>query len=200
MDSTIADCYYSVNSILHIPSCSNPLFNELMQNKEIRRLNLLSLEREYGTLEAVAARTETVASHLSQIKNKTRGMGDKVARRIEASLARPQGWMDAIHTTDKGNESGIFPPLTPKEEVLLEYIRGLTPHQQDELLPALRATFDANRITQAHLHTKLQTIGNATMEQKYGLPDKAVTRVKVRRKPLQSGRPPDAQLDDYPED
>lgn len=69
-----------------------------MENKVVRRLNLAALEAKYGTLEAVAEATGTKAAHLSQIKNGTRGMGDKVARRIEAAIGEGVGWMDVIHS------------------------------------------------------------------------------------------------------
>lgn len=166
-----------------------------MLNKEIRRQNLLILEKEFRTLEALARKTETTAAHLSQVKNKFRGMGDKIARRIESALQKPSGWMDAMHREIEGSATIIRPPLTAKEEVLLELIRGLTAQQQDELLPSIRAAFDANRMTQKHLQSKLQTIGNARIEQDYGFPKKIEKKTK---KGVIGGRPPGTELDDFP--
>ena len=97
-----------------------------MENKEVRRLALAALEKQYGTLEAVAEATGTNAAHLSQIKNRTRGMGDKVARRIEAKLGKGTGWLD--HFAPEGqpapspgrrkNECSIFREL----ESLWDYV------------------------------------------------------------------------------
>jgi len=81
--------------MLHVPSLSELLSNgDAMENKEIRRRNLLRLAGEYGTLKALAEATKTDPAHLSQIKNQTRDMGDDVARRFERRLRKPVGWMD----------------------------------------------------------------------------------------------------------
>lgn len=90
-------CYPHVNSILQIPPGSNLLSNwPGMDNKEIRRENMLLL-RGGGTLEQLAAKTDTAAAYLSEINNRTRGMGDKLARKIEKKLRLPRGWMDISH-------------------------------------------------------------------------------------------------------
>lgn len=65
--------------------------------------------------------------------------------------------------------------LTAREELVLELLRGLTAEQvEEELLPALRATFDANRATQKMLANKLKTTGNRRVEQTLGAPRRAV--------------------------
>lgn len=98
MPKTIATCYYAVNSIPPIPPFSNVLLNAPdMDNKEIRRQNLLLLKGE-GTLEDLASKTDSDPAHLSQIKNGTRKMGDEVARRFEKKLRKNRGWMDMPHT------------------------------------------------------------------------------------------------------
>ena len=93
---TIAKCYDGVNSILPIPACSSLLSNAGMDASEARHANLLDLERQLGTLEALAAKAGVSSGYLSQIKNKHkgRGMGKAVARRIEKKLDLPKGWMD----------------------------------------------------------------------------------------------------------
>lgn len=72
-----------------------------MENKEIRRKNMLALAGEFGTLRALGDRTETPPAYLSQVKNraKDRGMGDEVARRFEEKLGKPRGWMDVDHSS-----------------------------------------------------------------------------------------------------
>src|SRR5258707_211059 len=61
---------------------STPLFNaKLMENKEIRRANMLALAEELGGLQALADRTKTDPKYLSQVKNRWQGpgMGDELA-------------------------------------------------------------------------------------------------------------------------
>jgi len=70
--------------------------------------------------------------------------------------------------------AGTF-TLTAREELVIELLRGLTAEQiEEEFLPALRATFDANRATQKMLANKLKTTGNRRVEQTLGAPRRAV--------------------------
>lgn len=131
----IASCYYRCNSNLHVLACSKLLSNYGMENKQIRRQNLLALESQFGTLEMLAEETDTVAGHLSQIKNNTRKMGDKVARRIEDKLDKERGWMDRAH----GAELSIEDPM---EAQLLRMYREL-PNQEarDRILGSAQRIF-----------------------------------------------------------
>jgi SOS-response transcriptional repressor LexA len=74
-----------------------------MENKEMRRANMLALAKQLGSLKALADATGVPAAYLSQIKNKyqARGMGDDVARRIEKALKKSTGWMDHQHGVDR---------------------------------------------------------------------------------------------------
>jgi SOS-response transcriptional repressor LexA len=69
-----------------------------MENKEVRRANMLLLVKEIGSLKALGDKTDTPPAYLSQIKNRAnqRGMGDEIARRIERKLGKPSGWMDNL--------------------------------------------------------------------------------------------------------
>jgi phage repressor protein C with HTH and peptisase S24 domain len=64
--------------------------------KDIRLANLKRLKQEVGTLAALAREADTSAAHLGQILNGVRGMGDALARKIEANFGRPVGWMDQM--------------------------------------------------------------------------------------------------------
>lgn len=99
-----------------------------MENKEIRRINLLLLESEHKTLENLAALTDSNAGHLSQIKNGSRDMGKIVARRIEEKLEKEAGWMDLLHTE-------VQTVTDPLENNLLALYRMLrTDEARDTLL------------------------------------------------------------------
>lgn len=74
-------------------------------NDEIRRLNMLVAMKRVGNAAKLAERVATSPAYISQIKNRTpdsksgtpKALGDEVARRIEAALSEPAGWMDAAH-------------------------------------------------------------------------------------------------------
>lgn len=93
---TLAICYTTVNSFPRIPVNSDQLCNDGMENKEIRRANMLLLSKRAGTMKALADATDSDPAHLSQIKSGFRDMGDDVARRFEARLEKPRGWMDVL--------------------------------------------------------------------------------------------------------
>ena len=67
-----------------------------MDNKDIRRANMLMLEERLGSLKKLADGMDTDATYLSNIKNRVRDMGDGVARRFEKKLGVPHGWMDHL--------------------------------------------------------------------------------------------------------
>lgn len=67
-----------------------------MEIKEIRRRNLLSLLEDYGQKE-LGKLTDTPPNYFSQVKNRTRNMGDTVARRVEKMLGKSVGWLDTTH-------------------------------------------------------------------------------------------------------
>lgn len=76
-----------------------------MDSKDIRKANLKLLVSRYDRAEDFAEAVETSASYLSQIfSEKTKAnVGDNLARKIEARLALPAGWMD---TLQGGNQQG----------------------------------------------------------------------------------------------
>jgi len=68
--------------------------------KEIRLKNLLNLIKQEGSQIAFSRKVDIDSSHISQIKNPNnkKNLGEKLARKIEASLNLPIGWMDRDHT------------------------------------------------------------------------------------------------------
>lgn len=103
--------------------------------QEIRRANLRSLleevEAELGAKRGAAAelsrRTGVVAPFISQFLScstyadgKERAMGDSQARKLEAGMRKPEGWMDADHAAASDC----------REAALLDKLRALTPAQR----------------------------------------------------------------------
>lgn len=82
-----------------------------MNIKEIRRANLDYLLTQFKAAD-IARRAETKPAYLSQIVTgvktrggKPRGIGDDLARKIEAGLRLPRDWMDQAHPVDRLKES-----------------------------------------------------------------------------------------------
>jgi len=73
-----------------------------MDIKTIRRMNVRLLEKEVGTLTALATLAGSKQSYLSQCvgKGAFRSIGDDLARRLEFATGKPQGWMDESHLED----------------------------------------------------------------------------------------------------
>lgn len=70
-----------------------------MDSKQIRKLNLKLLVREFQTAAKVAVLAESAPSMLSQILSDEgkRDVGDDLARRLESGCFKLHGWMDHIH-------------------------------------------------------------------------------------------------------
>ena len=115
-------------------------YHSCMNIKEIRIQNLLHLIEGSGSMQALAERAQRVeetinANYLSQLKNSTKGMGDRYARKLESALGLPTNWMDSDHNeTGTGNidlkaiESALI--LMPRDErvrlaaILVDSLRG----------------------------------------------------------------------------
>ncbi len=103
-----------------------------MENKDIRRLNLLTLmdkyQREEGLNKAqFAEKCGTSASTLSQItgENSVRNLGDNLARKIEASLGLKAGWLDSIqdeYVAAGDNVSYVGPHVPGRKYPLLSLV------------------------------------------------------------------------------
>lgn len=82
---------------------------------EIRRANLNSLIAEAGSAASLADRCDASASYLSQVKNGNRprdgtqrNLGPKLARRLEAAMRKPTGWMGKEHVDNGVTEYGYL--------------------------------------------------------------------------------------------
>lgn len=97
MPETIAKRYCSVNSIVRISSYSGLLSNIAMDNREIRRLNLILLIGDHTQAE-MGTKWGIKSSMVSNYVTDERGIGPKIARKIEVAEALPRGWMDVPQT------------------------------------------------------------------------------------------------------
>lgn len=81
------------------------MFNRGMENKEIRRANLLLLvdKTQSKTIKELADRCDVSVAYLSHVKTRIRGMGDDVARRLERGMKKGTGWMDIRHDRPSDN-------------------------------------------------------------------------------------------------
>jgi hypothetical protein len=108
--------------------------------EEIRRANLLLLISEAGNASRLAAVTEVPAPYISQVSrgvqnSKGRGarvMGPDVARRMEAKMGKPRGWMDTDHSA-----LSISSDLTGREGQLVGLFRLMTDREQIDFVDAL---------------------------------------------------------------
>lgn len=125
---------------------------------EHRRDNLQALIDEVGSAEQVANMVDSSAVYLSQIRTmakdkktgRPRTMGDKMARRLEASCGRASGWMDQAHPAPElqPHAGGIGVAETPPAAYgrtanalagLVDELRAVPRQQRNEVASRLAA-------------------------------------------------------------
>lgn len=67
---------------------------------EFRHSHFMRLLAETGTIEELAKILDLSPQYLSQIKNQTRGIGARTARKIESKMKWPNGYMDYPPASD----------------------------------------------------------------------------------------------------
>jgi len=118
-----------------IPSNRILLSNGYMEIKETRRQNLLRLIDRVPTktIEELAEKVDTAPNYLSEIKNKVRNMGTRLARKMEKNFALETGWMDLPHPEeDEANQFYI------KAASLEELAQQLKAKGQDQVMEIIR--------------------------------------------------------------
>jgi hypothetical protein len=75
---------------------------------EIRQLNLKKLEVYYGSQVALADILGSTPARVNHLLTGHRNIGEKVARKFELALKKPQGWMDSIHDDSATNNPDII--------------------------------------------------------------------------------------------
>lgn len=118
-----------VNRVAYVANVSAAFNNSAVTFKtikEIRRANLDRLVETFPSAEAFARAIETHRVYLSDLLRGMRGMGDELARRIEAKCDKPHGWMDQNHEPAPPKVSeppALYDERLTEEE--LEVVRAL---------------------------------------------------------------------------
>jgi hypothetical protein len=119
------------------------LLNTRMDIKEIRRINLNNLLKDYRTVREFATLTGSSEVHISQMKTGSRAMGDAVARRIETTLGKEHGWMDSIHDVESAGQAGEMPGNVSQDIIDLAMTLASQPQEN---IDALKAALTLARI------------------------------------------------------
>lgn len=117
--------------------------------KEIRHDNLLRLIDEAKSTSDLATKTGIAVSYLLQIKNKNaiqngkpKGIGDKIAAKLEDGMNKPRGWLDIDHSSSSAFSYNTAPTIYLKDNLhILLNKKGL-----DLELLINRAKVEKNRL------------------------------------------------------
>lgn len=118
-----------------------------MDIKDIRRANLRRLIAGVGSVKKLAEQSDTNPDWLSALASdrppttpagSPRGVGNKLARKLEMGAGKPQGWMDHVHDLSEEQIMWVdrFSELPSElQEKALEYLDLLyksAEHQKEE--------------------------------------------------------------------
>ena len=103
------------------------LFDEFvrMTARHADAATLRGLERRF------AERVQIQPSYWSQIKGRSRQIGERLARQFEHLCHKPRGWLDAPHGAGAGATPGVSPTATPSPMAETGVAENL-PHDDDE--------------------------------------------------------------------
>lgn len=137
-------------------------------------LTLLSRVPGRAKVKLLAKATDTAPGHVSQMRNKTRTVGEAVARRMEARLGLPYECLDrdeelpAFSQATVRPDPTVIPALSPKEELLLELWSHLTSGQKKEVLRDLRARVETNDMILRELKRPFDNAPDERIESAFG--------------------------------
>ena len=132
----IAKRYPQSNSISLVYSDSSLLFNFHMNIKQIRHQHFMAAleERFGGSLERMAAETNSNPKYLSQLKNGSRQIGDRTAARLESALGLSSGsWDQPLSYVSPHWETD-----SPEVRELLQLYEAADPAEQELFLKMAR--------------------------------------------------------------
>ena len=105
-----------------------------MDIQTLRQQRLLDLIESHKTIEALADKAGVNSRYLSQIKNGSRRMGAKFARKLEKNLSLPEYWLDRQTGHDEeefSEELALFRNLRPDQRaVVVELLRTMNATDQ----------------------------------------------------------------------
>lgn len=107
-----------------------------MNVKEFRRAHLLEAIEVCSSIAELARRSGVNDVYITQIKNGTRDMGHKTAKKIEAAMQWPPGTMDNP-PNDFVDEEIIYLLKTLPEKQILQALQDSIPHLSEQGLRAL---------------------------------------------------------------
>lgn len=114
-----------------------------MDIRVVRRRNFELLIQEADTIANLARLTQTSDKYLRHIFNgftgndrkSPRQVGDDLARKLEAGMGKPHGWMDTAHDPVAQNDPS--PLLNPRHQALLQLFESVTESDQQEVMRLL---------------------------------------------------------------
>lgn len=148
--------------------------------KRVQRI-VLELIRDGHTRKEIAEATGSSKGAVSQWENGTEIRTELKARNI-LGLASLSGYSPWWILNETGPERFDVPEqLSARVEILIEYIKGLTPQQQEALKKPLRTAVEANRTTEKFMLGGIRTAGDPDVLAALGLPG-AKERIPVHEK------------------
>lgn len=111
----------------------------------IRRENLHTLLQEAGTQERLGELCDVSHIYLNQIikmrldptTGKIRNVGNKLARKLEQGMSRPEGWMDTEHTRADQRAPNDFKEW-PFQDLSYKKVMALSETQRVQLETAIK--------------------------------------------------------------
>ena len=68
----------------------------------------MSMVEQFSSIKQFAEACDMNESHVSQIKNGSSNIGDRLARKLEQKFEKPSGWMDAAQNHGIEDEATIY--------------------------------------------------------------------------------------------
>ncbi len=115
--------------------------------QNVRVENLCALIKQ-SSLTEIARRSKRAPSQIWEMKNRRRGFGEKIARRIEIEMGLPQGWLDEPHGSEekqldnKLTDKGV--PYLPISVASLFPIKTIELQGGENTMKNVRIHFDAD--------------------------------------------------------
>ena len=100
----------------------------------MRKRNLLALVGRYGRQQALADAVGLSVQYINQMLSGHRSIGEKTARKIEAALQLPVGWMDRDEDTARGFGNVEPGPEIVRQVPLISWVQAGHWHEACEVL------------------------------------------------------------------